>query len=211
MEIEEFLPTPHALCIVEQGNPSYSVPDSLVGALNQVQAIQQQKSQRPVMDITTWVRYFMLYMAVLSSRVPEMVPSMVAHLHTVLHLQQRASHNLAWFEYDIKFRMEMADSADLAWKCGDPWQYMASAWPASPKRPLCGGRGGHHIGYKGKRKAPAESGGRERSPNLTPEKVEEGICRLHNTTLWGFPYGRECIFSHRCTGCGAMDEHGHIS
>ena len=77
------------------------------------------------MDITTWVRCFSLYMAVLSTQAPEMVPSMVAHLRTVLRLQQRASHNLAWLEYDIQFRMEIAASADRVWKCGDPWQYVA--------------------------------------------------------------------------------------
>ena len=65
--MEEFLPTPHALHIVEQGNPSYSLQDSLVGALNQFQVIQQQKLQRRVMDITTCVRCFTLYMAVLST------------------------------------------------------------------------------------------------------------------------------------------------
>ena len=118
VEMEEFLPMPRALRIPTQ--------DSLVGALNQFQAIQQHKSQRRAMDnITTWVRCFTLYMAVLSTRAPEMVPSMVAHLHTVLRLQQRALHNLAWLEYDIQFRMEMAASADRAWKCGDPWQYVA--------------------------------------------------------------------------------------
>ena len=46
VEMEEFLPMPRALRIVEQGNPSYSLQDSLVGALNQFQAIQQHKSQR---------------------------------------------------------------------------------------------------------------------------------------------------------------------
>ena len=125
VEMEEFLPTPRALRIAEQGNPSHSLQDSLVGALNQFQAIQQQKSQRRVMDITTWVRCFTLYMAVLSVKAPEMIPSMVAHLHTVLRLQQRSSHLLAWLEYDIQFRMELAASADRAWTCGDPWQYVA--------------------------------------------------------------------------------------
>ena len=70
VEMEELLPTPRALRIAEQGNPSHSLQDSLVGALNKFQAIQQQKSQRRVMNITTWVRCFTLYMAVLSVKAP---------------------------------------------------------------------------------------------------------------------------------------------
>ena len=120
LEMEEFLPAPRSLRIAEQGSSSHSFQDSLGGALSQVQALQQHKSQRQVMDITSWVRCFSLYVAVLSKKVPDMVPSTVAHLHMVLRLQQKALHNLSWLEYDIQFRMEMAASADRARTCGDP-------------------------------------------------------------------------------------------
>ena len=64
-------------------------------------------------------------MAVLSKKSAEIVPSMVAHLHTVLRLQKKATSQLAWLEYDIQFRMELAASADRAWTCRDPWQYIS--------------------------------------------------------------------------------------
>ena len=212
VEMEEFLPMPRVLRRVEQGNPSYSFQDSLVGALNQFQAIQQHKSQRRAMDITTWVRCFTMYMAVLSTRAPEMVPSMVAHLHTVLRLQQRALHNLARLEYDIQFRMEMAAFADRAWKCGDPWQYVACL-PSQrlPNDPFEVAEGDTLPAPKGKGKRPLSQEGERGVPRPLLKKQKKGVCRLHNTTSGGCPYGRECIFSHRCTGCGTMDEHGRIS
>lgn len=125
VDMEEFLPAPRSLRIAEQERSSSSLQESLVGAFSQFQAMQQHKAQRQVTDIITWTRCFSLYMAVLSKRSPEMAPSMVAHLHTVLRLQQRASSQLAWLEYDIQFQMELAASADRAWTCGDPWQYIS--------------------------------------------------------------------------------------
>ena len=68
VEMEDFLPASRSLRMAEQGNPSHSLQDSLVGALNQFQALQKHKSQRRVIDITTWVRCFTLYMAVLSAK-----------------------------------------------------------------------------------------------------------------------------------------------
>ena len=118
VDMEEFLPVPRSLRLAEQGKPS-SLQDSLVGAFDQFQALQQHRSQRRVMDIMTWVRCFALFMAVLSQRSPEMVLDMVAHLHTVLRLQQKATSQLAWLEYDIQFRMELASSTDRSWTCGD--------------------------------------------------------------------------------------------
>ena len=80
-----------------------------------------QKGQRRVLDIMTWVRCFSLYVAVMAKKFPEMIPSMVAHLHTVLRLHQKASNKSEWLEYDIQFRMELAASEDRSWTCDDPW------------------------------------------------------------------------------------------
>ena len=77
-------------------------------------------------DISTLGTLFhFVHMVVLSKKALDMVPRMVAHLHTVLRLQQRAGSQLSWLDYDIQFRMELAASADGAWKSGDPWQYIA--------------------------------------------------------------------------------------
>ena len=167
------------------------------------------------MDITSWVRCFSLYVAVLSKKKkkpPDMVPSMVAHLHTVLRLQQKALHHLSWLEYDIQFRMEMAASADRARTCGDPWQYVAGR-PGQhfPSDPFHVTDVGIPTSARVKGKRPLDQEGERGAPRAPPKKQKKGIYRLHNTATGGCPYGRECIFIHRCTGCGAMDEHGRVS
>ena len=101
-----------------------------------------------------------MYMAVLS----KMVPSMVAHLHTVRRLYQRA---LAWLEYDIQFRMELAASADRAWTSGDPWQYVACLPGQRPAEdPFNISEAEATMLLKGKGKRPAEHEG-ERGSSST--------------------------------------------
>jgi hypothetical protein len=118
--MEDLLPAPRTLRLAEQAAKSSLLQESLVGALNQFQATQQHRAQRRVTDVTTWVRCFTLYMAVLAKKASGMIPGMVAHLHTDVRLDQRASHRL---EYDLQFRMELASAKDRAWTEGDPWLY----------------------------------------------------------------------------------------
>ena len=99
IEMEEFLPAPRSLQLVEQGRPAPSFQESLVGALNQFQVLQQdQRSQWHIMDLVTWIRCFTHYMAAMAKKQAELIPAMVAHLHTVVRLQQKAPHNGAWLE-----------------------------------------------------------------------------------------------------------------
>ena len=112
IDMEEFLPAPHSLRLVAQGKPASTLQESLVGALNQFHTTQGQKGQHRVMDLMTWVRCFTLYVAVMAKKSAEMILCMVAHLHTVLRLHQKASHKLAWLEYNIQVRMEIAASED---------------------------------------------------------------------------------------------------
>ena len=217
VDMEEFLPAPRSLRIAEQGRSSASLQESLVGAFSQFQALQQYKAQRRVTDIITWTRCFSLYMAVLSKKAAEMVPSMVAHLHTVLRLQQKASSQLAWLEYDIQFRMELAASADRAWTCGDPWQYisclpgpsaLADPFEFSVEDAQSSQRSG---AGRGKRPMEPEAERGVTQPKLPAKKPKKtGICRLFNSAPSGCPYGRECIFIHRCNNCGAVNEHHRL-
>lgn len=125
VEMEEFLPAPQSLRLTEQGKPNSSLRESLMGALTHFQAIQQQKVQRRIADIMTWIRCFTLYMAVIAKSRAEMVPMMVAHLHTVFKLHSKAPHSMAWLEYDVQFRMEAAASEDKTWSSVDTWQYIS--------------------------------------------------------------------------------------
>ena len=78
VEMEEFLLNASSALY---GRASTSLQDSPVGALNQFQAIQQQKTQH-VLDITTWATCFTLHIAVMVTARAETISNMVAHLHT---------------------------------------------------------------------------------------------------------------------------------
>ena len=161
----------------------------------------------------TWVRCFSLFMAVLAKKSPHMVPSMVAHLHTVMRLQQRSPQQFSWLEYDIHFRMEIAASATRTWTCGDPWQYVSCLPGPGPSSdpfdlpdwdpPTSSERGKGPLIPK--------SGTGEKRPALSSKppakKPRRETCRLFNIAPGGCPYGEECIFLHRCSNCGAENQH----
>ena len=212
--MEDLLPAPRSLRLAEQGAVPSSLQDSLVGALSHFQALQQHRSQRRVMDVVTCVRCFTLYMAVLAKKEPSMVSSMVAHLHTVLRLHQRAAYQTAWLEYDIQFRMELAASPDRAWTSGDPWQYV-SCLPGQMQ-----GNDPFEVSemdtvalqHKGKGKRPAEQEYEKSNPKQAAvNRVKKAVCHLFNSAPRGCPYGKECIFAHRCSSCGMSDDHGQLS
>lgn len=186
---------------------------------------QHQRAQRHIMDIYTWTRCFTLYMAVISKKIEGMIPQMVAHLHTVLKLNRKSQGSSAWREYDIQFRMEMAAKEDRTWSTGDPWQYLACLpGPESAQDPFDAlerpiqshgdlsnreSQLGSSIPIKrkqesGKGKQPAGGGAPKRSKKA-------GLCRLLNSAPAGCPYGNECIFVHRCSNCGALNDHGQLA
>jgi hypothetical protein len=66
---------------------------------------------------------------------------------------------------------------------------------------------------KGKGKRPAQDEGEKGSlaAKQTPKRPRRAVHRLFNTAPRGCPYGKECIFAHQCTSCGATDDHGHLA
>ena len=58
------------------------IQDGIMGALQQL--LQPNKR---VADILTWIRYFMLYIAVMAAKCHDLVGPMISHRHTVMHLQ----------------------------------------------------------------------------------------------------------------------------
>jgi len=65
----------------------------------------------------------------------------------------------------------------------------------------------------GKRKRPMElEAERAIQAKPLPKKPKKaGVCRLFNSAPGGFPYGRECIFTHCCYSCGAVNEHHRMA
>ena len=229
VEMLDFLPTPRALRVAELGGHSQSsLQGSLVGALNEFQAMQrqQQRAQRQAMDIYTWTRCFTLYMAVVSKKVGEMIPQMVAHLHTVLKLNRKSPSTLAWREYDVQFRMEMAAREDRVWTPGDPWQYLAclpspglsqdpfeaTELSVSGEPPLATDpRGPQEVANSNTKRRQDSSKGKQPAGGAAKRPKKAGLCRLLNSTPGGCPYGNECIFVHRCSNCGVFNDHGQAA
>ena len=145
----------------------------------------------------------------------DMVQCMVAHLHTVLKLHQKAPKSVAWLEYDIQFRMKMAAQEDRVWSEGDSWQYVAclpgpstnqdpfdlaeiTATPqVEPNRPPLpsSALAQDHMepaGTLGKGKRPIDSTSSKapagRKPPATKKPKKGGTCRLFNKAPWGCPY-----------------------
>ena len=96
VHIEEFLPTPCSLHLANQARTSSSLQESLVGAFSQFHTLQHQsKSHRPGMSVLTWTKCFSLYIAVMLRKHSEMIPSMVAHMHTVMKLNQKVPKSMS--------------------------------------------------------------------------------------------------------------------
>ena len=163
-----------------------------------------------------WTCCFSLYMAMLSKKAAEMVPSMVAHLHTVLVLQQKASSQLA--------RLEYASSSDGAGSISQPgldmwrseavhlmlarlnlsWRSFLKFQRRTPIFPAVGGGKRREAHGTRRREGVAQA----KLPAKKPKKT--GVCRLFNSAPGGCPYRRECIFVHHCNNCGAVNKHHHL-
>ena len=147
-----------------------------------------------------------------------MVPRMVAHLHTVYRLQEKAASQLAWLEYDIQFRMELAASNDRTWTSGDPWQCVSCLpGPSTVGDPFgvaeVDNQPPQRMGVgKGKRPLEAEGDRGTLATKLPPKKPKRaGVCRLFNSAPSSCPYGKECIFVHRYNNCGLVNEHHSLA
>ena len=231
VDMEKFFSTP---CGAREARPS--LQESLEGAFNQFQACQQQqKAQRRVLDVVTWARCFTLYIAVMAKRHADIVPSMVAHFHTVVKLHQKAPRSSAWREYDIQLWMEQAATEDRAWKEGDPWQYVScllgpgtsldpfdlveqaiSQQQEPQQSPLSllaqtqwKDQSQPGVLGKGKRLLDPNAGKAPASSGLPVKRAKKSaLCKWFNKAPAGYPYGSECMFTHRCSNCGTLDEHG---
>ena len=112
IEMEEFLPSNRVVQALE------------VSGLAREGTVYQLPQSRKVTEITSWIRCFTLYVAVMSSRRPELVAPMVAHLHTVIKLEQSMG-GLGWLQYDWRARKELCAAGSTTWGKQDPWQLLA--------------------------------------------------------------------------------------
>ena len=123
----------------------------------------------------------------------------------------------------------MAASEGRTWTSGDPWQYMAclpgpsivkdpfscteqSAESHREVDPLFHNEVQGPAQGRGKRPlcpTPAKLGGLGKPPLKRQKKP--GTCRFFNKAPAVCPYGRDCMFTHRCSMCGTLEDHGALS
>lgn len=106
-------------------------------------------------------------------------------------LQQKATYNFAWFEYDIQFRMELAMSDDRVWTRQNLWQYVTGQHalnvaevdiPQSPRE----------------RKVTSRPGWGQCGSRLPMKKPKKGACKVYNTVAGGCSYRRVHICPWLC-------------
>lgn len=195
--MENFLPVLRSLRLAEQARSTTTLHESLVGALNQFQAIQQhQKGQRRVRNVETWTRCF-LYVAVMAKKAPEMVPAMITHLHTVLKLHiQHGWSTISSSAWRWRLRRRRFGHAETHGSTSHAYQGRVACKTLSRLRlpnhlyqiPSC----------QGKQAAQPlrELGARERGPQTpatcrkttTKRPQKAGICHLFNRVPGGCPY-----------------------
>ena len=198
IEMEEFLPSNKMVQALE------------VSGLAREGTVFQVLQGRKVTDIMSWMRCFTLYIAVMSSRRPDLVVPMVAHLHAVIKLEQSIG-GLGWLQYDWRSRKELCAAGSSAWGRQDPWQLIACVPHTSTSldpfdvtpQDLMPGQLPSREGMATRGKALGSS----LRDKPGPLSRRGGICRLFNRAPGGCPFGEECIFTHRCSLCRRTD-HG---
>ena len=107
VDMEEFLPSNKTINALE--NPIF-IQDGIVGALQQL-----QQPKKRVADVLTWIRCFMLYIAVMAAKHHDLVGPMISHMHTVMRLQATYG-GMSWLQYDWRSRREMNAEGGESWQ-----------------------------------------------------------------------------------------------
>ena len=85
-------------------------------------SVPQQQSQQ-ALDILTWIKCFILYIAVVFQKRPDLVPPITAKLHTVMKLEQSVG-SMSWFQYDWRARRKTCAAGASTWGRCDLWRLL---------------------------------------------------------------------------------------
>ena len=181
-----------------------------------LQAADVLRTRRLIPDLDTWTQCFAIYTAVLGTKHPTRVQSLLMYTAVVAKLSKKFKWP-SWVIYDHNFRQDAADMGQLDWskidggiyaQCFTGMSLSNEGWctlcnsmdhlkaacpcrppgePQSPKRPI--------PNPKPQAKRPRPSG------NL-PQ-----VCRKWNRQepYMDCGFGEACIYRHVCTKCLASD------
>ena len=177
--MEEFLPTNKTIQALELAG---TAEGRVLGAFHQF-----QQQARRVTDLKTWVRCFILYIAVMSQKWPELIPPMTAHLHMVIRLHRQAdSPGSTTTGKSAGRHVQWAQQSDpRQLLCTSGGGVMEDPFDPLPEGTLTGSGAGILPVTPAKTKQPSSQprfgGGSARK--------QGGVCRLFNKAPAGCSYG----------------------
>ena len=171
-----------------------------------------RRKKRQIQDIAMWIQVYSIYMLILSTRYPEVLPELIGYQLLIVKHSRKFRYP-SWLHYDIEFRKWAANNNHRRWSqlnqeiyaLAFTGQGIATAWCA-----LCQIEGGSHTVDCPNFSSPVKRPylGSQSPPNYTqPEPVKKRrkvpYCILYNRSSAGTcSYGRKCIYRHICSNCG---------
>ncbi len=177
------------------------------GQLVLVQAADLLQSRRTIPDFATWGQCFAIYVTVLSSKYPELLPDLMGYMSVIAKASKRYCWS-AWVIYDQQFRQEAAGNPEMQWEKVDPSLYaQCFTGQELSKENWCNNC--QELDHK---TAECPYRPRKRSWNMGPGQMEpqsretgsggKTVCIKFNQYNGDCKYGKECKFAHVCARCG---------
>ena len=155
----------------------------MVNRAGQVYWVPHVDRRQKIYNLHTWDQAFRVYMAIYTKKFPNEAAEMAQYVHTIHHAAEKYTwQNVAY--YDYTFRKNMAKHPNRSWA-----KTFVHMWNIA----LCDPINRQH----GSQAAAVGKGGLGNSGKKPCWRFNKGNC----------PYGNNCKFLHRCTGCGSSS-HG---
>ena len=202
-----------------QATPSLASPETQVMLVSQGSWETQRRRKRQIKDISSWIHVYSIYMLVIASRQPQLLPELVAYQLFIVQHAHKFKYP-SWLYYDTAFRKWAAINKYTTWSQMNTHLYSRAftgqgiglAWC-----PICHVEGGNHTFDCPSPMAPPPpiypsptfstptqylAPSAPRPPPAKKQKVEH--CILFNKHNGACPYGNRCSYPHKCATCGTL-------
>ena len=183
----------------------------VAGEQSSLQAGQSRSRRREIPDLLSWVSCFGTYMAVLTSKYPEMIKQLLAYQTLMVRETRRCGGN-GWLAYDTYFRQQVVGDPTADWSRLNTPLYAVTFMAQ-------GAKGGQNCttcmetdhtqddcavsSLRSRSPTPAKRA--LASPASDPYPPQRGKRRLGNTTCFAWNQGdcrySHCKYRHVCVRC----------
>ena len=194
---------------LERLNPD---PDPLKYVIMSGMEVARAK-KKPITDIFRWIECFTIYVAVLASKYPSVVPELLAYMLVIIKAQ-REYEEPAWRLYDEAFRDKAAAMGNKKWAQVDPHIYDQVFTGRACRTALCGicdSIGHTGDGCPNSRSLPKKrlSAGDGPSAKYAARTASPQAAQQPSDICWSFnkspsgkcKFGNVCRFKHMCATC----------